>query len=335
MNVNKNINILPLNIWLITMIILLTLIVIVGGLTRLTESGLSITVWEVFKGVLPPLNLQQWNYYFSEYKKIPEYKLLNSGMSLQEFKVIFYWEYSHRLLAKFIGLISIVPLIYFSIKYKGFLKNYKKYFILFILIIIQGFVGWYMVKSGLDKNLDVSHYRLAIHLTIALIILSLSLWFFFDLNNIKKFNIKLPFKLTSTILALLILQIILGALLAGLNGGLIYNTWPDMNGFFSPNDTILNDYFSLSVLNNPSIIQFLHRITAYLLLLLIILLNIFYFKLNLDLKSILFFDLAIAIQIFLGIITLLSGVEIKYASLHQIGSILVLSSYLYIFYKNT
>jgi cytochrome c oxidase assembly protein subunit 15 len=104
MNVNKNINILSLNIWLITMIILLTLIVIVGGLTRLTESGLSITAWEVFKGVLPPLNLQQWNYYFSEYKKIPEYKLLNSGMSLQEFKVIFYWEYSHRLLAKIIGL---------------------------------------------------------------------------------------------------------------------------------------------------------------------------------------------------------------------------------------
>ena len=335
MNVNKNINILPLNIWLITMFILVTLIVIVGGLTRLTESGLSITAWEVFKGVLPPLNLQQWNYYFSEYKKIPEYKLLNSGMSLQEFKVIFYWEYSHRLLAKFIGLISIVPLIYFSIKYKGFLKNYKKYFILFILIIFQGFVGWYMVKSGLDKNLDVSHYRLAIHLTIALIILSLSLWFFFDLNNIKKFNIKLPLKLTSIILALIILQIILGVLLAGLNGGLIYNTWPDMNGFFSPNDTILNDYFSLSVLNNPSIVQFLHRIIAYLLLLLIILLNIFYFKLNLDLKSILFFDLAIVIQIFLGIITLLSGVEIKYASLHQIGSILVLSSYLYIFYKNT
>jgi len=335
MNVNKNINILPLNIWLISMFILVTFIVIVGGLTRLTESGLSITVWEVFKGVLPPLNLQEWNYYFNEYKKIPEYKLLNSEMSLQEFKVIFYWEYSHRLLARFIGLISIIPLIYFSIKYKEFLKNYKKYFILFILIIFQGFVGWYMVKSGLDKNLDVDHYRLAIHFTIALIILSLSLWFFFDLNNIKKFNIKLPFKLTFIVLILVILQIIFGSLLAGLNGGLIYNTWPDMNGFFSPNDTNLYDYFSLSVLNNSSIIQFLHRITAYFLLILIVLLNIFYFKLNLDFKSILFFDLAIAIQIFLGIVTLLTGVEIKYASLHQIGSIIVLCSYLYIYYKNT
>ncbi len=335
MNVNKNINILSLNIWLITMFILVTIIVIVGGLTRLTESGLSITSWEVFKGVLPPLNLNEWNYYFNEYKKIPEYKLMNSGMSLQEFKIIFYWEYSHRLLARFIGIISIVPLIYFSIKYNGFLKNHKKYFILFILIIFQGFVGWYMVKSGLDKNLDVSHYRLAIHLTIALIILSLSLWFFFDLNNIEKFNIKLPFKLTFIIFILLILQIILGALLAGLNGGLIYNTWPDMSGFFLPNDTNLNDYFSLSLLNNPSIIQFLHRIIAYFLFLLIVLLNIFYFRLNLDLKSILFFDIAILIQILLGIITLLSGVEIKYASLHQIGSIIVLSSYLNIYYKNT
>jgi len=256
-------------------------------------------------------------------------------MSLDEFKVIFYWEYSHRMLARLLGFLSIIPLIYFSITYKGFLNNYKRYFILFLLIVFQGFIGWYMVKSGLDKNLDVSHYRLAIHLSVALIILSLSLWFFFDINNIEKLNIKLPFKLSTAILVLIALQIILGALLAGLNGGLIYNTWPDMNGYFLPNDTALNDYFKLTVLNNPSIIQLLHRIIAYLLFFLIIFLNIYYIKLNLDLKSLLLFDIAILIQIFLGIITLLSGMEIKYASLHQIGSILVLSSYLYIFYKNT
>ena len=335
MKVNKNINILSLKIWLITMIILVALLVFIGGLTRLTESGLSITVWEVFKGVFPPLNLQEWNNYFSDYKKIPEYKLLNTGMSLDEFKVIFYWEYSHRMLARVLGFLSIIPLIYFSITYKGFLNNYKRYFILFFLIIFQGFIGWYMVKSGLDKNLDVSHYRLAIHLSVALIILSLSLWFFFDINNIEKFNIKLPFKLSTAILVLIALQIILGALLAGLNGGLIYNTWPDMNGYFLPNDTAINDYFKLTVLNNPSIVQLLHRIIAYLLFFLIIFLNIYYIKLNLDFKSLLLFDIAILIQIFLGIITLLTGVEIKYASLHQIGSIIVLSSYLYIYYKNT
>ena len=255
MKVNKNINILSLKIWLITMITLVSLIVFVGGLTRLTESGLSITVWEVFKGVFPPLNLQEWNNYFNDYKKIPEYKLLNTEMSLDEFKVIFYWEYSHRMLARLLGFLSIIPLIYFSITYKGFFNNYKRYFILFLLIVFQGFIGWYMVKSGLDKNLDVSHYRLAIHLSVALIILSLSLWFFFDINNIEKLNIKLPFKLSTAILVLIALQIILGALLAGLNGGLIYNTWPDMNGYFLPNDTALNDYFKLTVLSNPSIIQ--------------------------------------------------------------------------------
>ena len=335
MKVNKNINVLSLKIWLLTMITLIILIVFVGGLTRLTESGLSITVWEVFKGVFPPLNLQEWNNYFNDYKKISEYKLLNTEMSLDEFKVIFYWEYSHRMLARLLGLLSIIPLIYFSITYKEFLNKYKRYFILFLLIVFQGFIGWYMVKSGLDNNLDVSHYRLATHLSVALIILSLSLWFFFDINNIEKFNIKLPFKLSTAILVLIALQIILGALLAGLNGGLIYNTWPDMNGSFLPNDTTLNDYFKLTVLNNPSIIQLLHRIIAYLLVFLIIFLNIYFIKLNLDLKSILLFDIVILIQIFLGIITLLTGVEIKYASLHQIGSIIVLSSYLYIYYKNT
>ena len=335
MKVNKNINVLSLKIWLLTIFILVSLIVFVGGLTRLTESGLSITVWEVFKGVFPPLNLDEWNNYFNEYKKIPEYKLLNTGMSLNEFKVIFYWEYSHRMLARLLGLISIISFIFFSIFYKEFFNNYKLYFILFILIVFQGFIGWYMVQSGLDKNLDVSHYRLAIHLSVALIILSISFWFYLELNNIEKYDIKLPFKLSISILVLIVLQIILGALLAGLNGGLIYNTWPDMNGYFLPNDTVLNDYFELTLLNNPSVIQLFHRITAYILFFFIIFLNIYYIKLNLDFKSLIVFNLAILIQIILGIVTLLSGVEIKYASLHQIGSIFVLSSYLYIFYKNT
>ena len=335
MNVNKNINILSLNIWLVTIVALISLIVFVGGLTRLTESGLSITVWEVFKGLLPPLNLQEWNNYFNEYKKIPEYKLLNIGMTLQEFKTIFYWEYAHRLLARFIAIISIIPLIYFSIKHKGFLINYKKYFFLFFLIVFQGFIGWYMVNSGLDKNIDVSHFRLAVHLSIALFILSLSLWFLFDLNKIKKFKIKLPSKLTLVILYLIVFQIVLGALLAGLNGGLIYNTWPDMNGSFLPDDSTLKDYLSSTVISNPSIIQFFHRIMAYLLIFFIVILNIYFVKSDLEFKSILLFDIAILFQILLGIITLLSSVEIRYASLHQLGSIFVLGSFLFIYYKNS
>ncbi len=162
---------LSLKIWLLAIYVLVSLIVFVGGFTRLTESGLSITVWEVFKGILPPLNIDEWNVYFNLYKQIPEYKILNSGMTLSEFKAIFYWEYGHRLIARLIGLICIIPLLYFTFVYKDFFKIFKKYYLLFFLILIQGIIGWYMVKSGLDKNLDVSHFRLSIHLSLALIIL--------------------------------------------------------------------------------------------------------------------------------------------------------------------
>ena len=334
MNVNKNINYLSLKTWLLTIYVLVSLIVFVGGLTRLTESGLSITVWEVFKGILPPLNIDEWNVYFEQYKQIPEYKALNAGMLLNEFKTIFYWEYGHRLIARLIGLICIIPLLYFTFVFKGFFQKFKKYYLLFFLILIQGIIGWYMVKSGLNKNLDVSHFRLSIHLSIALIILSLSFWFFLELFNIKKYSYKIPKELINLILIFLVIQIILGAFLAGLNGGLIYNTWPDMSGSFFPNDSIFIDYLSLSSLSDPSIVQFYHRTTAYILLFFVILLNIFFYKFKLNPAEILIFDLSIFIQIFLGIVTLLSGVEIKYASLHQIGSIFVLSSFLFIYFKN-
>lgn len=334
MNVNKNINYLSLKTWLLSIYVLVSLIVFVGGLTRLTESGLSITVWEVFKGIIPPLNVNEWNVYFDHYKQIPEYKVFKSGMTLNEFKVIFYWEYGHRLIARLIGLICIIPLLYFTFVYKDFFKIFKKYYLLFFLILIQGIIGWYMVKSGLDKNLYVSHFRLSIHLSIAMIILSLSFWFFLELSNIKKYSFKIPKKLINLTLVVIVIQIILGAFLAGLNGGLIYNTWPDMNGSFFPNDSIFNDFMSLSSFNDPSIIQFFHRTTAYILIIFVILLNMYFYKLKLNPTEILIFDLSIFIQILLGIVTLLNGVEIIYASLHQVGSIFVLSSFLFIYFKN-
>tara|TARA_B110000459_G_scaffold160777_1_gene176637 strand:- start:128 stop:1072 length:945 start_codon:yes stop_codon:yes gene_type:complete len=306
----------------------------VGGLTRLTDSGLSITAWELFAGILPPLNINEWNFYFSEYKKIPEYQNINYGMTLGEFKTIFYWEYIHRLLARIVGLFSLIPLIIFSFKFKNNKFYSNKYFIIFLLICLQGFIGWYMVSSGLIENNDVSHFRLSIHLTLALFILCLIFWFILDLFNIKKFRIKIPNLLLFSILILIVLQIILGAFLSGLDGGLIYNSWPDMNGTFYPNDVIINDYLGSQLFYNPSIIQFFHRLTAYILLIFIIFLNYLFFKKRLNFVSILFFNFAILLQIFLGVITLLSGVEIKYASLHQLGSIFVLSSFLLILYKN-
>ncbi|MDA9600920.1 COX15/CtaA family protein [bacterium] len=335
MFVNSDNYIKYLKLWLITLFSLIVLMVAVGGLTRLTDSGLSITAWELFTGILPPLNINEWNIYFSEYKKIPEYQNINYGMSLEEFKVIFYWEYAHRLLARFVGLFTLVPLFLLSLYFKNTQHYSNKYYWIFFLVCLQGFIGWYMVSSGLIENNDVSHFRLSIHLSLALFILCLIFWYILDIYKIKKFQNKIPNLLLLLILKLIVLQIVLGAFLSGLDGGLIYNSWPDMNGSFFPNDIGYGDLINTQLFNNPSIVQFLHRSTAYLLLFFIIILNFIYFKKKYDFKYVLFFDVAILIQIFLGIVTLISGVEITYASLHQLGSILVLSSYFLILYKNS
>ena len=335
MFVNSDNYIRYLKLWLITLFLLIILMVAVGGLTRLTDSGLSITAWELFTGILPPLNIIEWNLYFSEYKKIPEYQNINYDMTLHEFKLIFYWEYAHRLLARFVGLFTLIPLIFFSLKFKDTKYYSNKYYWIFFLVCFQGFIGWYMVSSGLIENNDVSHFRLSIHLSLALFILCLIFWFILNIYKIKKFQFKFPNKFLLFILTLIILQIILGAFLSGLDGGLIYNSWPDMNGSFFPNDVSYLDLFSTQLFNNVSIIQFLHRFTAYLLLFFILILNYFFIKNKIDIKNVLFFDVAILLQVFLGIITLISGVEIKYASLHQLGSIFVLTTYLIILYKNS
>ncbi len=335
MFVNSDNYIKYLRVWLITLFLLIVLMVAVGGLTRLTDSGLSITAWELFTGILPPLNFNDWNNYFSEYKKIPEYQNINIGMSLNEFKIIFYWEYAHRLLARFVGLFSFFPLIFFSITFRKNKFYSNKYYLIFLLICLQGFIGWYMVSSGLIENNDVSHFRLSIHLSLALFLLCLIFWHLLEIFNINKFSINLPNLLLFFILILIILQIILGAFLSGLDGGLAYNSWPDMNGAFFPDDVVINDYLSFKLFYSPSIIQFFHRITAYILLFFIIILNYQFFKKRLNYSNIILFDLAILLQIFLGVVTLVSGVEIKYASLHQLGSIFVLTTYLLIVYKNS
>ena len=320
--------------WLLLMFFLIILIIAVGGLTRLTDSGLSITEWELFKGIFPPFTSDKWNFYFNEYKQIPEFKSINYDMTLSEFKVIFYWEYFHRLIARLIGLFALIPLIIISLIYKKKIIYNFKYLSIFLLICIQGIVGWYMVTSGLVNNTDVSHYRLALHLSIALIILSINFWFILETFKISSFKIKYSNFFLNIFLVLIILQIILGAFLAGMDGGLIYNSWPDMNGSFVPNDINYIDLFLFSSLDNPSVIQFYHRITAYLLIIFLIFLNYFTFKTNSFSKAILILDIAILLQIILGILTLITGVKIAYASLHQLGSVFVLTSFLYIKYKN-
>ncbi len=322
-------------IWLYSMFILVFLIVAVGGLTRLTDSGLSITEWELFKGILPPLTDSKWLFYFDEYKKIPEYVEINYNMTLSEFKVIYYWEYGHRILARLIGLFSIIPMIYLFFKFKKERKNIFKYSAIFILICVQGFVGWFMVSSGLIENTDVSHYRLALHLSLALTILSIIFWFIMETIKISPFKKKFNNSFLNFFFILIILQIVLGAFLAGMDGGLIYNSWPDMNGNFLPNDINNIDLFLYSSLDNPSVVQFYHRFTAYLLFISLLFLNYYTYRTKIDFKPVLILNIAIFVQIVLGIITLITGVKITYASLHQLGSVFVLTSFLYIKYKNT
>lgn len=324
-----------IRLWLIFMIILIVSIVGVGGLTRLTDSGLSITAWELFSGILPPFTSEKWNFYFNEYKQIPEFKILNFDMTLDEFKVIFYWEWGHRILARFIGLFSIIPLIFIFLSIKRDFFYEKKYYSIFLLICFQGFIGWFMVSSGLVDNTDVSHYRLALHLSIAFFILSVVFWFLLENLQIKKNKDKISISFLSIFLFFLILQIILGAFLAGLDGGLIYNTWPDMNGKFIPTDINKIDLLKISSSSNPTVIQFYHRLVAYLIIFLLIILNYIYFYKKIPMNNINILNIAIFIQVLLGIITLMTGVEIKYASVHQLGSIFVLLSFLFIYYKNT
>jgi len=253
------------HIWLVSLIILVSSIIIVGGLTRLTDSGLSITEWELVKGVFPPMNSDDWLMYFESYKKIPQYSLLNNNMTLDEFKYIFFWEYAHRLLARFIGVFYLIPFLFFI--FMNVLK--QKYIIdltkIFILILIQGTIGWYMVKSGLVENISVSHYRLSIHLFIAFSILSSLFWIL--LNSLNKSN-KIFFQFNRNnivlkfLLIFLFIQIILGAFVSGLDAGKVYQTWPLMNGSYFPDDTTIKNLFNL---NLPSAVQFLHRNIAYLI----------------------------------------------------------------------
>ena len=326
--------------WLIASLLLVFLIIIIGGLTRLTNSGLSITEWELFKGILPPLDNNSWQSYFDLYKKIPQYKLLNYNMVLDEFKVIFYWEYFHRILARLIGLFFLIPLIFFYMSKKIKKEHIQICYLIFVLILIQGFVGWYMVKSGLVNDITVSHYRLSIHLTTAIIIISSIFWLIMNiLFNKNKFffsftTYNLPFLL---LVFLILLQVILGAFVSGLDAGKIFQTWPRMGESYLPNDLNLNNYKDSINFNNHSLVQFYHRSLAYLIILYVLFLSAFIYKKKLNnlYKSLKILILFLLFQILLGIFTLVSGLNIYLASAHQITSVLLVLSALNLYYHRT
>ena len=322
-------------LWLVSSSILLILLIWVGGLTRLTGSGLSITEWEVFSGILPPLNESKWNEYFELYKKIPEYQKINYGMTLNEFKFIYWWEYIHRVLARFLVLIYIVPLVYFLVKNKINRSQIYYYLIIFLLFLLQGFMGWYMVKSGLVSETDVSHYRLAAHLSLAIIIYSLIFWALLNYESKFKLNFTKPTILMLCLTILILVQIIWGAFTSGLNAGLLYQTWPLMNEKFIADDVIIKNVLSFESLSNPSYVQLIHRLLAYFIILYTVIVYFFYFrKVNLTKPFKLIF-VAIFLQVLLGIFTLTSGLNMYLASFHQIGSIFLISCTIYtLFYVN-
>ncbi len=321
-----------LKLWMITLLLLIVIIILVGGLTRLTDSGLSITSWELFIGSLPPLTNDKWIEYFDLYKTIPEYKEQNFNMTLNEFKIIFWWEWAHRQLGRLIGLTVLVPMIYFTIK-NGF-WILKEYSIIFFLVCFQGFIGWYMVSSGLIDRVDVSHYRLSLHLVTAFIILSIVFWKYLNLTEIKINQINFKFNSVKFFLLLLFLQLIIGAFVSGMDAGKIYNTWPLMGSSYFPDDSIITDFFNLSVFDDQSLVQFIHRNLAYLIVILYF--YILYLVLkngNANLRTPIFIiGIFLLFQIFLGVLTILSGVKMLYASLHQINSILIILSTLYFLY---
>ena len=324
-----------LSIWLITMFWIISIMIVVGGLTRLTDSGLSITRWQLFSGLLPPLNHNDWILYFNLYKEIPEYKLQNFNMSMQEFKVIFWWEWAHRFLGRLIGLSFLIPLIYFSFKIK--ITKLFNLYLIFFLICVQGFIGWYMVSSGLIGRIDVSHFRLSIHLSLAFLILSLILWNYLKLNISPNISNKLNSIIPFSLLVLIFIQIIIGAFVSGMDAGKIYNSWPFMGNTYFPNDNNLRNLFKLSAFNDPSLVQFMHRNLAYLIGLsyLLILYKIYKQKIYSLYNSINLVGCFILLQIILGILTILYGAQIYIASMHQISSIFLVSSCIYFFYKNT
>ncbi|GAB4204631.1 MAG: COX15/CtaA family protein [Bacteroidia bacterium] len=337
----------PFAIWLLSGAVLIYIMVVVGSITRLTHSGLSITDWSVM-GSLPPLSEESWMQHFEKYQQSPEYKIKNFGMSLDEFKSIFWWEYIHRFIGRLIGVVFIAGFIWLHFK-KQIPKNfYGKIWILFGLGALQGVIGWWMVKSGLVDKPAVSHYRLATHLLNAFLVFGFTFWYLLDVlyidyqlqlgKNEKKMRVW-----TLIFFVVLIAQIKYGAFVAGLKAGMFYNTWPKMGTEWFPSDTILvYDNLLKNFLDVPAGVQFVHRTLAIIVVLLTC--TIWYLSSKYQLKdnqqkAITWIIYFVTIQFMLGIYTLLYQVPVVLGMLHQTFAFFTYAACIYLIYlltrKNT
>ncbi|UGV26449.1 heme A synthase [Rhodopseudomonas boonkerdii] len=321
----------PVRWWLMAVAAMIVAMVMVGGATRLTESGLSIVEWKPVTGALPPLTDAHWHEAFEAYKKIPQYRELNHGMSLAEFKTIFWWEWSHRLLGRTIGMVFLLPFLFFL--WRGMVPSQlkKPLWVIFALGGLQGFVGWWMVASGLTHRVEVSQYRLAVHLMLALIIFAAVVWVIRRMSAGATGLASMRLRVTSwVLLGLTFLQIYFGALVAGLRAGRVFNTWPDIDGAFIPSASRLffEDPWWRNMFDNALTVQFQHRMTAYLLFAVAIwhALDTLLARAERSVvNGALWLVAAIAVQAVLGILTLLHQVPIDLALAHQAVAIVVLT----------
>jgi cytochrome c oxidase assembly protein subunit 15 len=317
--------------WLFSIALLIAIMVLVGGATRLTESGLSIVEWKPVTGALPPLTEAQWTQAFDAYKTIPQYRALNAGMTLAAFKTIFWWEWSHRLLGRAIGVVYLLPFLWFLWRGGLSAELKRRLWLIFGLGALQGTVGWWMVASGLSERVEVSQYRLATHLVLALLIFAAVVWTLRRLADGPSMAGSVRLKITSAALvALTFVQLYLGALVAGLRAGLVYNTWPDIDGSFIPSSARLwfEEPWWRNLFDNTLTVQFEHRMTAYALLALAAFHAFDAVRSRAGTPAIngaLWLLAAITLQAALGILTLLNQVPLVLALMHQAVAIAVLA----------
>ncbi|OXA93101.1 COX15/CtaA family protein [Flavobacterium hercynium] len=321
-------------IWLLSGCVLLFIMVVVGGITRLTNSGLSMTDWHLVTDTFPPLTDEKWNVAFEQYKKFPEYQKINihNDFQLSDYKFIYFWEWFHRFIGRIIGLVFFVPFVYFLIRKKLDRSTIKKCIVLLAMGGFQGFLGWFMVRSGLIDNPDVSHFRLSLHLTFAFITFAYTLWVALDLIYPERNFKVIPLRnIARYALVVLLIQIIYGGFVAGLNAGLIHNHWPLMSDGQFVHDSVFIEQSSLvkNLIEGKSGVQFVHRTFAYVVVAFIAFLYYKSTKFSLSrtqkngINTLVIFVL---IQFALGVFTLLYSVPLALGLIHQIMAFFLLSA---------
>ena len=323
--------------WLLILGVLVISIIIIGGYTRISDSGLSITEWEPISGILYPFSSQSWLNEFSKYKLTDEFKLINSNMTLEEFKFIYFWEWFHRFFARIIGVIFLVPLLFIIFKKQFPMQYTANIFLIGLFLMTQAVVGWYMVKSGLVDRVDVSQYRLSLHLTLAFIILGLIFYtlltFFserFDYYDFMKID-----KILLSLFILIFFQIIYGAFVSGTDSGLLYNTWPFYNGNLLPNIMIVNNEYINNFFENKELILFVHRTFAVILFGVVIYLNFLIISNFAQIQTlilIIIFDIIFLIQGAIGVLMTFQNIPWHLALAHQGNSIILFLLSLYMWF---